>query len=152
MTEKDDPVAIARAIIDSNLYMVIGTADQDGRPWVSPVYFAPAAYREFFWVSSPDTRHSRNIETRGEVSIVIFDSSVPISTGRGVYISADARELIGDERADAIEVFSRRSLAHGGHEWTLENVQSPARVRLYRAVATDLYVLYEDDRREPVTV
>ncbi|MGH2983761.1 MAG: pyridoxamine 5'-phosphate oxidase family protein [Solirubrobacterales bacterium] len=32
--------AVARAIIDSNLYMTLGTADQSGRPWVSPVYFA----------------------------------------------------------------------------------------------------------------
>jgi Pyridoxamine 5'-phosphate oxidase len=31
----------ARAIIDSSLYMTIDTADRDGRPWVSPVYFAP---------------------------------------------------------------------------------------------------------------
>jgi nitroimidazol reductase NimA-like FMN-containing flavoprotein (pyridoxamine 5'-phosphate oxidase superfamily) len=84
MTDEHDPAAIARAIIDANLFMVLGTADPHGRPWVSPVYYAPAAYREFFWVSSPDTRHSRNIGTRAEVSVVIFDSSVPIYTGRGV--------------------------------------------------------------------
>ncbi len=152
MTDEHDPVAIARAIIDSNLYMVLGTADQDGQPWVSPVYYAPKAYREFFWVSSPDTRHSRNIGMRREVSIVIFDSSVPIYTGKGVYISAAAQELVGDERADAIEIFSRRSLTHGGPEWTLEQVQSPAHLRLYRTSAVDLFVLYEDDRRVPVAL
>jgi nitroimidazol reductase NimA-like FMN-containing flavoprotein (pyridoxamine 5'-phosphate oxidase superfamily) len=151
MTDEHDPAAIARAIIDANLYMVLGTADQAGRPWVSPVYYAPAAYREFYWVSSPDTKHSRNIEARGELSIVIFDSSVPIYTGKAVYMSATALELEGDERAEAIEIFSRRSLAHGGPEWTLERVQSPARIRLYGAIADDLYVLYEDDRRVPVT-
>jgi hypothetical protein len=42
------------------------------------------AYREFFWVSSPDSTHSRNLAGRPDVSIVIFDSSVPISTGQGV--------------------------------------------------------------------
>jgi nitroimidazol reductase NimA-like FMN-containing flavoprotein (pyridoxamine 5'-phosphate oxidase superfamily) len=81
MTDEQDLAARARAIIDANLYMVIGTADEGGRPWVSPVYYAPAAYREFFWVSSPDTTHSRNLAGRPDVSIVIFDSSVPISTG-----------------------------------------------------------------------
>ena len=150
MTDEQDPAAIARAIIDSNLYMVLGTADQDGRPWVSPVYYAPATYREYLWVSSPDAKHSRNLATRAEVSIVIFDSSVPIYTGRGVYMFAAAQELAAAERADAIEIFSRRSLAHGGPEWTLEQVQSPAQLRLYRARAADLYVLYEDDRRMPV--
>jgi hypothetical protein len=103
----------ARAIIDANLYMVIGTADEAGRPWVSPVYYASAAYREFFWVSSPDTTHSRNLAGRPDVSIVIFDSSVPISTGQGVYMSASAGELVSDERAEGIDVFSRRALAHG---------------------------------------
>jgi pyridoxamine 5'-phosphate oxidase-like protein len=29
---------IARTIIDSNFYMTLGTADENGRPWVSPVY------------------------------------------------------------------------------------------------------------------
>jgi Pyridoxamine 5'-phosphate oxidase len=46
MTDEQDLAARARAIIDANLYMVIGTADEAGRPWVSPVYYAPAAYRE----------------------------------------------------------------------------------------------------------
>ena len=34
----EDLDRIARAIIDGNRYMVLGTADQSGRPWVSPVY------------------------------------------------------------------------------------------------------------------
>jgi hypothetical protein len=152
MTDERDRVAITRAIIDANLYMVLGTADQAGRPCVSPVYYAPAAYREFFWVSSPDATHSRNLEARGEVSIVVFDSSVPIGTGQGVYMSAAAGELAGDERSEGIDIFSRRSLAHGGHEWTLEDVQAPARLRLYRAVAVDHYVLDPADRRVPVTL
>ena len=150
MTEEHNPAAIARAIIDSNLYMVLGTADQDGQPWVSPVYYAHAGYREFFWVSSPERKHSKNLAARTEVSIVIFDSTAPIYTGQGVYMSAAAQQLAGDERTDAIEIFSQRSLAHGGPEWTLERVQSPALLRLYRASAVDLYVLYEDDRRVPV--
>jgi nitroimidazol reductase NimA-like FMN-containing flavoprotein (pyridoxamine 5'-phosphate oxidase superfamily) len=152
MTDEPDLGAIARAIIDTNLYMVLGTADQAGRPWVSPVYFAPAAYREFFWVSSPDATHSRNLAARDSVSIVIFDSSVPISTGQGVYMSATGGELAGDERAEAIDIYSRRTLAHGGREWALEDVQSPARLRLYRATAVDHYVLDEHDRRVAVTL
>ena len=34
----EDLDRIARAIIDGNRYMVLGTADQSRRPWVSPVY------------------------------------------------------------------------------------------------------------------
>jgi nitroimidazol reductase NimA-like FMN-containing flavoprotein (pyridoxamine 5'-phosphate oxidase superfamily) len=62
--DQQDPPAIARAIIDAGLYMVLGTADASGRPWVSPVYYAPNGYREFVWVSAPDSTHSRNIGAR----------------------------------------------------------------------------------------
>jgi nitroimidazol reductase NimA-like FMN-containing flavoprotein (pyridoxamine 5'-phosphate oxidase superfamily) len=152
VTDEHDPATIARAIIDANLYMVLGTADQAGRPWVSPVYYAPAEYREFFWVSSPGARHSRNLEARGEVSLVIFDSSVPIGKAQAVYLSAAAQAVAGEVLAGGIDIFSRRSLEHGGHEWTLEDVQSPAPLRLYRATAVDHYVLGTGDRRVPVTV
>jgi pyridoxamine 5'-phosphate oxidase-like protein len=43
-----DLAAIARDVIDSNLYMTLGTADENGRPWVSPVYYAPERYAEFY--------------------------------------------------------------------------------------------------------
>ncbi len=152
MTDEHDLVAHGRAIIDANLYMVLGTADQAGRPWVTPVYYAPAGYREFFWVSEPDATHSRNLEARGEVSIVIFDSTVPINTGQAVYMSATAQELTGVERAEALDVYSRRTLSDGGREWTVEDVQSPAALRLYRATAVDQYVLDEHDNRLPVTL
>ena len=152
MTGSEEHAAIARAIVDANLYMVLGTADQAGRPWVAPVYYAPDAYREFFWVSVRDAQHSKNLDARRDVSIVIFDSTVPIGTGQAVYMSAIAGEVSGDERVAGIDVFSRRAVEHGGREWTLEDVQAPARLRLYRAVAEAHYVLGARDRRVPVTI
>jgi len=152
MTDQREPGAIARAIIDSNLYMTLGTADEAGRPWVSPVYYAPAGYTEFFWVSSPDARHSRNLAARPEVSVVIFDSRQPIGTGQGVYVSAFAVELKGEDLDRGIAIFSRRSTEHGTSEWKREDVTSPSRLRLYRAVASERFVLGPQDRRIPVTV
>jgi pyridoxamine 5'-phosphate oxidase-like protein len=143
MSDEHDQAATARAIIDANLYMVLATADQAGRPWASPVYYAPAAYREFLWVSRPEAKHSRNLSARSEV---------PIGTGGGVYMSAVAQELAADEQAEGIAIFSRRSLAHGGHEWTLEDVRAPAALRLYQATALEHYLLGKDDRRVPVTL
>ena len=148
----DDPAAHARALIDANLYMVLGTADQNGLPWAAPVYFAPSEYREFFWVSKPEARHSRNIAARPEVSIVIFDSSVPIGTGQGVYVTAHAVELVGDEREAGLEVYSRRAVAHGGEAFTSADVEEPAGLRFYRATAVEQFVLDERDRRVPVSL
>jgi uncharacterized protein YhbP (UPF0306 family) len=152
VAQEQDPAVVARAIIDANLYMVLGTADDAGVPWVSPVYYAPVDYREFLWLSSPDARHSRNVQARPEVGIVIFDSTVPIDTGQGVYMSAVVRMLDGDEVTDRIEVFSRRSVQHGGRPFTPSDVRSPSRLRLYLATALDHYVLETgSDRRIPVS-
>jgi len=87
--------AIARSIVHSNLFMTVATADATGRPWASPVYYASKNYAEFLWVSSPDALHSRNLATRPEVSIVVFDSRAQIGEGQAVYITAVAAELTG---------------------------------------------------------
>ena len=62
------PLDIATSVIDSNRYMALGTVNEEGHPWVSPVYFAPEDYKRFYWVSSPETEHSRNIAARADVS------------------------------------------------------------------------------------
>ena len=135
-----------RDIIDANRYLVLATADAAGRPWSSPVYFAHIGFTEFFWVSSPDVAHSRNIAVRPEVSIVIFDSQVAIGTGQGVYMSAVAKLLEEGETARGIEAFSSRSVAHGGPEWTTEDVRPGVGLRLYRATADSHSILAKDGR------
>ena len=132
---------VVRDIIEASRYLVLATADATGRPWSSPVYFAHIDYAEFFWVSSPDATHSRNIAVRPEVGIAVFDSHVPIGTGQGVYMSASAKLLEGAETARGIEAFSRRSVAHGGQEWTSDDVRPGSGLRLYRATADSHSIL-----------
>ena len=108
MNDEHDPAAIARKIVDERLYMVLATADRTGQPWASPVYFAHRDYRDFFWISQPDATHSINLRDRREVGIVIFDSTVPIDTGQGVYILGVARELPAHETDAGVEIFSER--------------------------------------------
>jgi nitroimidazol reductase NimA-like FMN-containing flavoprotein (pyridoxamine 5'-phosphate oxidase superfamily) len=133
--------AIARTMIDSNFYMTLGRADENGWPWVSPVYYAPEGYAKFYWVSSPEATHSRNLMTRPEVSIVIFDSQAPVGAGQGVYVSAVTEELTGTDLDRGIAIFSRRSESHGTGEWSPEDVGGSARHRLYRAAASEHSVL-----------
>ena len=149
---EQDLASVARDIIDSNAYMTLATADENGRPRASPVWYAAEGYAHFYWVSSPEARHSRNLAARPEVGVVIFDSQAPVGTGQGVYMSAIAEELAGTELDLGIGVFSRRSQAHGAGGWTREDVTPPARHRLYRATASEHYVLDDKDRRTLVSV
>jgi Pyridoxamine 5'-phosphate oxidase len=135
-----------RDVIEANRYLVLATADQAGRPWSSPVYFAHIGFTEFFWVSSPEATHSSNIAARPEVGIAVFDSQAAIGTGQGVYMSAIAKLLEDGETARGIEAFSRRSAAHGGLEWASEDVRAGAGMRLYRATADSHWILAKDGR------
>ena len=152
MTDAADLEAAGRALVDASLYMALATADASGRPWVSPVYFAPIGYRELLWVSRPERRHSRNLAARDTVSIAIFDSSVPLGTRQAVYMSATAREVADDELEECVDAFSRRSLEHGGGPFAAADVRAPAALRLYRATASEQWVLDSGDNRVPVTL
>jgi nitroimidazol reductase NimA-like FMN-containing flavoprotein (pyridoxamine 5'-phosphate oxidase superfamily) len=144
-----DPEATARAVIESNRYLTLGTADAEGLPWVSPVWYATADCRHFYWVSSPEARHSRNIASRPQVSFVIFDSQVQPGSADAVYISAVAEQVVDDLDA-GLAVFNARGEAQGLRPWTRADVQSPAKHRLYRAVVREQFVLDPHDERVPV--
>ena len=136
-----DLSAAARAILDEQAYLTLGTADADGRPWVSPVWYAHEAYTELFWVSSPDAIHSRNVVTRPEVAVVVFDSAAAVGTGQAVYMAATAGELAGEALARGIAIYSQRSVEQGVRAWSPDDVQGGAASRLFRAVASGTWVL-----------
>ena len=132
---------LARTVIDSNSYMALGTADEAGHPWVSPVWFASEDYRQFHWVSSPNAKHSQNLASHPEVAIAIFDSSVPVGGAQAVYMKGVAQELTGADLDQGIEVFDRVSREDIDREWGLDDVQGPALFRLYRATVSEHWVL-----------
>ena len=147
---------MAKTIIESNRYMVLGTADEAGVPWVTPVWYAQADYRRFLWISAPDRRHSRNVAAQSQVSIVIFDSQVAVGNARAVYMSAVAEELSGEELEAGAQVFASATRAQGlSREWTVDDMRPPAPYRLYRASVSRHWVLDPDsspDARAEVTL
>ena len=142
---------VLRSVIDSNRFMTLATADEQGTPWASPVWFARRDERRFLWVSSPTTRHSRNIAARPDVAIVIYDSRTTPDERQAVYIEATATELEGKDVDAGISAFSRESLSQGLSEWPRERVTGPASFRLYQATVTAWFILADGpDERLPV--
>ena len=140
---------MAKSIIDSNRFMTLATADGGGTPWASPVWYAPVEYRAFLWVSSPEATHSRNLAVRPELAIVIFDSH-EAGGWNALYMSPIAEELTDVD--DTIGIFSRHGEAQGLRAWTREDVVPPARHRLFRATASEHFVLDPHDQRHPVSL
>ena len=84
---------IARRIIDRGRYMTLGTCDEKGEPWASPVFYSTDGYGSFYWMSSPDATHSKNLKPRPNLAIVIFDTADPVGACQAVYVRARAEEL-----------------------------------------------------------
>ncbi|HZC74125.1 MAG TPA: pyridoxamine 5'-phosphate oxidase family protein [Jatrophihabitans sp.] len=143
--------SVGRALLDTNRYLTLATADGDGRPWANPVWYSHRDYREFVWVSRPDTRHSVNVQRRPEVTFVVFDSSLPPAQRQAVYVAAVAAAVPEPDVAAALEIFNARSAATGEDQWTLDRVTGAAELRLYVAVAQQQWLLRED-RDERVAV
>ena len=130
--------AMARRVIDANLYMVLATLDPDGAPRLSPVYFTPARYTDLYWVSSPDAHHSRNLLERPDVRIVIFDSSVAVGRAEAVYMAARARAIPDEELDGGLgEAFGLRG---GARAFSREELTGDGDLRLYVASATSCEV------------
>ena len=144
--------AAARALIDRSRYMTIASADADGRPWISPVWFAHEDYAEFLWVSRPDARHSLNIEERPSVALVVFDSTVAPQDAQAVYIEAEVEEVDAEALDRAVGTYSRKSVGSGLRAWSVPDVSGAAPHRLYRARAVASFVLAANDRRIPVSL
>ena len=154
--KQEDLGVVAKEIIDTNLYMVLGTAEESGHPWVTPVYFSCANYREFSWMSSSEVRHSHNIAARPQISIVVFDSQVPVGKGQAVYMSAIVAELTGVDFDRGLDIYNGRFSNPSEHDVRAiqsQDVQAPGLYRLYRAIATEHWVLDpagKPDHRTPV--
>ncbi len=126
--------AMARRVIDANHYMTLATLDPDGRPRVSPVYYTAARYTDFYWVSSPEAHHSRNLTEHPEVQIVIFDSTAPVGQGEAVYLRGVANQM-ADEELELVLPEAFRTTA-GARRFDADELRGAAPFRLYLATAT----------------
>lgn len=142
--------AHAREVVAANLYATLATVGPDGTPWASPVCFATDDYRHYYWVSKVDATHSTNLGGHSRVRLVIFDSTVRPYHGRAVYLSGEAGVLDGADLTHGIEVYPGQLAARqGATPVTLEDVTAPSPYRLYRAAATEAYVLCPREPRTP---
>jgi Pyridoxamine 5'-phosphate oxidase len=130
--------AMARRVIDKNQYMTLATLDPDGRPRLSPVYYTAARYTDFYWVSSPEAHHSRNLADHREVQIVIFDSTAPVGQGEAVYLRGVAKQMADEELERALPEAFRT--AAGERRFDADELRGSAPLRLYLACATSCEV------------
>jgi len=133
-----DRLAIDR-VLAANRYLVLGTADETGQPWVSPVFFARLDPNRLCWVSSPDSRHSRNVAHRNTIAITVFDSSVAVGQAEAAYFDAHAAPAIPDEVEAALQ--SLNSRLPSDKLLSADDLQPRGPLLVYRADLQHSYIL-----------
>lgn len=123
--------AMAHDVISANRYFVLGTAHPDGHPRVSPVYFNHHEHRAFYWVSSPNSQHSRNLATDPRLNAVLFDSSVAPPETRAVYLTGTAAEVPEADLSDEVQRAFLQVRAPA-QTMSVEELSGRGDLRLYR--------------------
>src|SRR5919197_617647 len=133
-------------VLAANLYIVLGAADEDGQPWVSPVFFAQLGPNRLCWVSSPDRRHSRNIAHRNTIAITVFDSTVAVGRAEAAYFDAHAAPATPDEVDAALQSLNAR--LPSDKLLSADDLQPRGPLVVYRADLRHSYILVRGGDRD----
>jgi uncharacterized protein YhbP (UPF0306 family) len=120
-------------------YLVLATADAAGSPWASPVFYAADGEHRLLWVSSPDSRHSRNIAERPEVAITVFDTDAPIGRAEALYLESTAGPVADDALSPAVALLNSRLPAR--QHLTADDLTPAGPLRVYEARVRQHHVL-----------
>lgn len=126
----------AKAILSDIIYITLATVGPDGAPWNTPVYAAFDEAYHFFWVSASQVRHSQNIRATHRVAIVVYDSTAPAGTGKGVYIEATADEVTDEQEV----IHGLAALERRGWKKPLNEVMGASIHRVYTAIPEHMWI------------
>lgn len=126
-------------LLAANSYLVLATADAEGRPWVTPLFFALLDEEHLVWVSSPDSRHSQNLGVRARAAATVFDSHAAIGRAEAVYLEVTASMLKDNRLAVACERLNAR--LPPAQQLGPDDIGPGAELRVYQARVTEFSVL-----------
>lgn len=150
MDIKERP-SYAKQLIGQLKYMTLATADHEGQPWNTPVFFAYDGKSTFYWGSRPDAQHSQNVALNERGFIVIYDSTVAPSHGEAFYAQVRCEEI--DEIAEIEAAIDLLHARFGEPYMTPADVQGSGEHRLYKAKVKKAWIKDPDkDLREEVSL
>ncbi|MGC8884544.1 MAG: pyridoxamine 5'-phosphate oxidase family protein [Bryobacteraceae bacterium] len=88
-----DPLAEAALLLDSQRAMVLSVATADGGSHAAPVYFVRAGGFALYWLSSPESLHSREIARTGAAAAAVFRPSRRWTDLRGIQMRGRASRV-----------------------------------------------------------
>ena len=87
----------------------LATVSPGGTAHINHMYFAWTARFEVYWISDPDSRHSRNLAANPSAAVTIYDShQVWGRPDRGIQLFGIAAVTSGSSVAEAERAYSHR--------------------------------------------
>lgn len=144
----------AKKIVDSNKYMVLATADTEGKPWSATVAFAYDKDYNFYFISAVDSRHAENISKNPRVSFVIFDSTQDIGDSEGIQAEGRASVVERGDVEKVIGIYVKRLFPKSdmapSEMYRPEYYSGASEFRFFRIKATGVNITGTEDRRTEV--
>lgn len=107
MPESDEGDFV-RALLERNRYLVLSTTDGSD-PWIAPLEYMMDDDLNFYFFSTDDSRHVRDLEKNEKVSVAVFDHEQPdysadaTFTLNGVQMEAVCRRVRAEDYTEAIQ-------------------------------------------------
>jgi len=96
-----------RALLERNRYLVLSTTN-GADPWIAPLEYMLDGDLNFYFFSTEDSRHVRDIASNPSVAVAVFDGEQPaygadLSTFlNGVQLQGTVRKVMPADYSDAI--------------------------------------------------
>ncbi|MFZ2651751.1 MAG: pyridoxamine 5'-phosphate oxidase family protein [Burkholderiaceae bacterium] len=126
--------------LDRHHVMTLATCGADG-PWAAAVFYCNAG-RTLYFVSSPSSRHGRDLARDPRCAATIQDDTGEWATIKGVQVEGQVLEIGGDEALLARQKYGEKFPVVGRlASAPAVIVQALAKVRWYRLRAQRLYFI-----------
>lgn len=113
----------------------------DNQPWCCSVFYAPSKTLELYWVSLPDTRHSRELTENANVAVTIPIRFIPGKPVVGISAEGSARLI---DTAEEVEKAIKQYAAYldRGSAWAMDFIAGKNPHKLY-CFTPQLFVLFD---------
>lgn len=116
-------------------------ATSDGNIWAAAVFYASDGYT-FYFLSSPSSRHCRNLAGNARVALTIQEDYADWPDIKGVQAEGIATEISGSEEEHARRLYGQKFPLVGKlAQAPAAIVKAMAKVRWYKVVPTRLYFI-----------
>jgi nitroimidazol reductase NimA-like FMN-containing flavoprotein (pyridoxamine 5'-phosphate oxidase superfamily) len=102
-----------RALLERENTLVLASTADDGTPAATPLFYYADGETDLYWLSSPDSRHSRNMSARPRVAVAVFAQVTDWREIRGAQLEGVAQAVTDPAVRAAVLPQYRRRFALG---------------------------------------